>query len=287
MAKISSEQYGELNEFGVQSRGGGGPFIKVFITGEPRENQTPGKMQAMVNFDEGQYLINEKDEVYFIPLFIKKIREKYVQGNNDWANLVYFSWSPDNDTDYPEGAKVAYIFAGVALDENLKPIPDPNEEDRSAFIYFKNSGVKMGGAIDFVDKIHKVSQDLDQLSDDPKFEESVVTPRRFIVKASVTTQKTDYGNKYVFQYDLHKQLPDEKVVGSKDEDGIMQKSKKWVEPFRTQFNQEELAEQKKQSTGSTQDSVPFDDGNSSDSNDSQENKNLVDQSDFKDLEIGI
>ncbi len=285
MAQIDSQQYGELADYSIATRSGGGPFTKVFITGISRENQTAGLMQAAIDLENQQYLLNEKQQVFFIPLFLKKVARKLVSDGNR-VQQEYFSWDPDNDPNMPEGTKQEYIFAGVLLDDQLKPAPDPDGEDHSALIYFQNNGIKMSSAIDFIDKIRQTGSGMNQLSDNEEFEYSVVTPRRFIIKTTVGTRSSNYGEKYVFEYELYKQLPDDLVVGSDQKEGIMQQSKKWVKPFRKQFDEGELSgKQQVPSSGpSQQGQVPFSEEENSEQNDSQ---NLVDSSDFDEIDLGI
>lgn len=242
MAKIQSSEYGELTEFSFGAGRSKGPFLAVSICGKPREGQTPGTMQCLKpdkefeSTSKDKFLFSEQKELYFIIMFMRRVRAKYEKiGNKDYDTCTYFRWSPDNkDENYPDGAKIEVIFAGALLDENLKPIMDPIEPDRAAFIYFKNKGTKCGPAFDFIKEIEKRTEQLEHLSDNLEFEKAVVTPRRFITKVSVSIYKhPDYGGMYVFNYSLFKQLPDDKV---KD---IMDRSKKWKEVFEKQFNIEQ------------------------------------------------
>lgn len=237
MPAINSSDYNEL--YGASSVTGSkeaGPFVTVFITGQPREGQTPGTLSSIYSkmWDQAgdeKYLVHNATAVHFIPMFIKKIRKLVVKENGRDV-LKYFAWDPDAEPNYPEGAKVEFIFAGALLDENCKPVKDKLDPERTAFVAFRNNGQKCGGAIDYLNALNKAGEGVEPLSDDPNFETTVVLPRRFICKATMAVgQKNSHGNTpYVFKYEVGGQVPDKSVLG------IMEKSKKWLEPFETQYN---------------------------------------------------
>jgi len=236
---ISSKQYGDLYE--GSDVGGSrekGPFVKVFITGTPREGQTPGTMSAIYSqkWDEAgdeKYLIHNATEVKFIPMFIKKVREKYEKDpQTQRSNLTWFSFNPEKEENTPDGAKMVYLFAGVLLDKNMKPIPDKLEPERTAFIFFKCNGSKFGPAIDYVNSLNKQGENLEPLSDDPNFEKAIVLPRRFICNVKVKIGDVNsYGNRpYLHDFEVGSQLPDNTV------EQLMDRCQKWWEPFKTQFD---------------------------------------------------
>lgn len=240
MTKIASTEYENLKDF---SATGGqkvkGPFLNVSICGKPRKGQTPGTMQCLnpgKDYDgpdtPDKYLFSEMKEIYVILMFLRRIRCKYekLQGR-DYESLTYFCWNPSDKENYPENAKIEWIFAGALMDENLKVIMDPIDQERAAFVYFRNKGVKCGKAFEFINLLEKKTSDLEHLSDNVEFEKYVVTPRRFITKASVSVyQHPEYGGMYVNDFSLYKQLPDDKVVD------IMKRSQKWLQAFEKQFN---------------------------------------------------
>jgi len=242
MALINKSNYTVLS--GVSTEGGGekGPFNKVFLCGEPREEQEVGKLNAFYDYNNPdinqKYLFRNKTEVFFVPMFVKKIRELRLQNPNDKNRytLVYFSWDPDSDVNPPSDAKCAFIIAGALLDENLKPVADRKDPTRTTFIYFKCDGVKVGGYIDYSNELNKKAQTINPLSDDKDFERNVVLPRRFITKATMMTAKTDHGTKYVFKFEPFKLLSDDSIIGKDGKEGLMDRCVKWVDPFKQQFN---------------------------------------------------
>lgn len=238
---ISSKEYGDLYEGSDVGRGREpGPFVKVFITGQPRPGQTPGTMSSIYSQkwdEEGEdkYLIHDENEVYFLPMFIKRVREKWEDQGEKRRSLTWFSFNPDKDPrDVPDGAKYVYLLAGALLDENMKPVKDKLEPERTAFVFFKCAGSKFGGAMNYVDALHKKGESLEPLSDDKSFEKEIVLPRRFICKAMVEVgEENSYGNTpYLFKFEIGNKIPDKSVKE------LMEKCLKWWEPFKKQFDME-------------------------------------------------
>lgn len=235
--KIDASQYTDLVQTSdLTETKEPGPFIKVFITGQPREGQTPGTMSAIYpqrwnDAGDDKYLIKNESSVYFIPMFLKKVRE-VKEKQNGQTQLVWFSYNPDSDDNYPENAKIAYIFAGALLDSDLKPIKDKIEPERTAFVYFKNEGSKVGEAFEYINKLQEAASELAPLSDDPDIEKKVITPKRFICEVITKLgNKNKYGNTpYIFEYNTKKQIPDNTV---KD---ILDRSQKWLTEFNKQFD---------------------------------------------------
>jgi hypothetical protein len=238
--KIDANEYGNLKDFSASSTAREkGPFLNVSICGKPRKGQTVGTMQCLnpgKSYDSpdgpDKYLFVEKKLIYVILMFLRRVRCKYEKRpGKEYESLTYFCWNPTEKDSYPQDAKIEWVFAGAVMDENLKVIMDPVEQERAAFVYFRNKGVKCGKAFEFINTIGKKSEDLQPLSNDAEFEKNVVTPRRFITEVTIDIFKhPEYGGMYVFNYNLFKQLPDEKV---KD---IMDRSKNWVAAFEKQFN---------------------------------------------------
>lgn len=286
-SKIKSGEYGKLSGYSssVMSQETG-PFTSVFISGEQRDDQDIRKMHCIRNGMweskdiEEKYIFRNKTQVNFIIMFLKKIRlaETSVNGRN---TITYFSWNPDQD-EYPPNAKCQYIFGGALLDENFKPIHSKEEPTRAELIYFRNKGTKVGNAVQYLSKLSEASQDLEDLSDDPEFEQMVVTPRRFITQVTIGSVKTDYGNKDVFVYTPIKQLPDTTVIGTDDKEGIMQRCMNWVDAFDQQFNLEKRVSNNSNTHSSKPDDsqVTFDDSNeNTESNDADDT--------IDDLDLGI
>jgi len=246
MAKIVAAENQELT--GVSGSGGTakGIFYNVFISGVKRGPQragclhclNPGKDLTSKEDPSTKFLLFNKDEVYFILMFVKKIRCKREKvAGKDYERMTYFCWDPSQDEKYPEGSKIEYIFAGalVDIDDNgkIKSIPDPDEPDRNVFVYMRNNGTKCGKAFEFIDTIREKTSELEPLSDgDDEFESTVITPRRFITKITVDTVENATYNSVinVYNYELFKQLPDEMVID------IVERSKKWLPKFKEQFD---------------------------------------------------
>ena len=239
MAKVNSSEVGDLKDnsaSGVQRAKG--PFLSVSICGKPRKGQTVGTMQCLKpgkTFDSPEadrFLFSEKKQVCFITMFMRRLRCKYERlAGKDYDSLTYFCWNPSDKESFPAGAKIEWVFAGILMDDNYKPVMDPVETDRAAFIYFRNKGSKCGKAFDFINVLEKKTGELIPLSDNPDTEKYIVTPRRFVTKASVGIyQHPTYGGQYIFEYSLDKQLPDDTAVD------IIKKSQKWLPSFESQFN---------------------------------------------------
>jgi hypothetical protein len=230
MALLNSKKYEKLNDYGAGTQASRPQtFRKIFISGEPREGQKVGHMHCLHDFDKNEYIIQNAESINFIPMFIKQVREGYDNPQAKNRKLIYFSLNPREDTDYPETAKCNYIFAGAALDSNMKPYPRKDDPTKTALVHFKCDGIKMGGAIDYLKAISEATSKLPPISDDPEFEKATVSWRRFIVNVTVGTAKSDYGNKYVFVFTPSKQLPDEKVVSFMDQSETL--TKQFLEQF--------------------------------------------------------
>ncbi len=286
---IDTSKYKNLGNYGVASREkkSSGPFLVCFITGEPRDNQSVGKMQVMTNLDNGIYIVNNKDSVNFVTMYITKWREKNVSGGpNSWDKTVCFGWGGDAGVESSSGklcpisaerpsahggwcsdCKFVYLIAGLYLDDNMKPVEynvdpsDPTSEKRKAMIYFKCQGVRYSNAMDYVTKLSDLGKDLKPLSDDPAFEAAVITPKRFITTAKVGLKKTDHGTKYVFDFAASKQIPDQLALK------ILDLSNDQMTKFEDQFNKTESikgttsgsgAGNQQQAVNTTQ--LSFDDG---------------------------
>jgi hypothetical protein len=233
---IKAEEYGHLAETSIATRKESGPFISCFISGQERDEQQLHKLHSIWPgmFDsrdvDEKYVFRNEDEVSFIVLFIHKYRAAYTKlGDRD--KLTYFSADPDSDPNYPPEARCYYVIAGAAVNSAGKPILDKTDPERAALIFFKCNGLKVGPVIEFLNQISERAKELDNLSDGTDaFEESVITPRRFITKVTRNSVDSDYGKKSVFGFSLDKKLPDKSV------ESIVQKASKWQDPFKLQFD---------------------------------------------------
>jgi hypothetical protein len=240
-ALLNSESYGKLaGASATANTRQPGKFMAVFITGEPREGQKQGQLQVMYDFDGGKYILNNVDEVLFIPYFIKRYWEKYVKASGrtgEYDKLVAFGWN-DDVPKIDDTCKYSYTIAGLLLDPKTKkamPLPEDVKDSGMkkgdpALIHFKCGGVKFNGAMKLIDEFAKKSKELQPLSDNPEFEKSVVTPRRYIVKATVGIQETAHGNKNVFNFSLVTGLPDKAV------EQVMQSAMTLLPEFEKQFD---------------------------------------------------
>ena len=221
MAILNSGSYAGLNSVsaGTETRAPG-KFKKVFITGAVRKGQEFGKMQVMSEVsDTGDYLVHNATEVYFIPYFIKRFWEKTVsvkgKDGSDYDKLVAFSWD-DKAPKLDDQCKFQYLIAGPVLDPTTKKAMTYQKDYENAgiktgdpiLIYFKCGGIRFNSAMAYLDALSKKGKDLVAMSDSPEFEKNVVTPKRFISQATVTTTKSDYGDKQVNTFTPMIQLPD-------------------------------------------------------------------------------
>ena len=243
MAFLNSGSYtGLSNVSSSVSTKAPGKFKSVFITGAVRKDQDFGTIQVMTSVDEtGEYLVHNAKEIYFIPYFIKRFWEKYTKAKNqkgeDYDKLVAMSWD-DKVPKIDDSCKFTYLISGPVLDPATKKIMTYTKDYEASgikagdpiLISFKCAGMKFNGAMTYLDTIAKKGKELTPLSESPEFEKNVVTPKRFISKASVSTAKSDYGDKLVFVFELAQQLPDAAV------EKILQSAKNAQEVFETQYD---------------------------------------------------
>jgi len=238
---INSAAYGDLAKVSASaSTRKPGKFFSVFITGEPRPEQEMGKLQCMTKIEGGEYLIRNSTSIYFIPYFVKRVWEKYVKApgkTGEYDKLVAFGW----DEDVPkidDTCKFSYTIAGLLLDPGTKKAQVHSKDIEDAgiklgdpvLIFYKCGGIKFNGAMKFIDAIATKAKGLPPLSDNPEFEKKVVAPRRFICKAEVGIESSDYGNKNVFQFEIGQTLPDKAV------EQVMNSAMGLMPEFERQFN---------------------------------------------------
>jgi hypothetical protein len=233
---IDAEKYGSLANYSSQAGKESGPFQKVFISGQQREDQDIRKMHVIATgkWDSKdiseKYVLNNADIVNFIIMFIKKVRVKKENLGRGYDEVTYYSYDPDNEPNYPAGAKCQYIFAGALLDSEFKPVKSKQDPEKTELIYFENSGMRVGPAVEYLGALTKAANELEPLSNDPTFEKNCVTPRRFITQVKIGSRKSDYGMKDVYEYTPIKNLPDANC------EAIMDRCLKWVDPFDGQFD---------------------------------------------------
>jgi len=241
MSLLNASDFSDLA--GVSASGGSkkpGKFFNVFITGQRRDGQQPGTYQCMKAFDSKDYFVNNANEVHFIPLYVKRYWTKYQDTKNQkgetYSRLIAFGW--DEKTPKAEGAKYEYLVAGYLFDAEKKGIakhtsdyPEADiKKDDPIMIYFKCAGVKCGCGVDLVSRIADKAKTLSPISDNPQFEKDVVSIRRFIVKAGISTRETNYGTRDIFDFQPIQNLPDNSCVK------IIEDSKKHLADFEYQFN---------------------------------------------------
>lgn len=262
MSLINSEDYSDISGASnntykkIAKR-----FTNIFITGEMRDNQSIGKMQCMSDFDNEKYILNNVDQVNFLPLYVKRIWEKHedVPGQK-WSKLVAFSWDP-NRPKIDDKCKFSYIIAGCLLDENMKTMewqedqPDNGiKKGDKILIYFKCSGTKYGNAMKFENDIEEKCRTLQPLSTDPAFERDKIYARRHVCKAKIGTVDTSHGKKMVFEFSLDKELPVEMVKK------VLDFVKEFDSKFDEQFDKtESLNQQSNTNTATTYEHSTFDD----------------------------
>ena len=242
MALINSSNYSGLE--GVSSgvtQKKPGKFFNVFITGKRRDGQQPGTYQCQAGFGSGDYFINNANEVYFIPLFIKRYWTKYQKAQNQqgetYDRLVGFGWK-DGDNKPDSSCKYEYIIAGYLWDndskaivKHKKDIPD-NEiaQGENVLIYFRCKGIKCSSAFDFLTRVNDKAKGLQPLSDNPRFEQVVINPRRFLIEAKISSRETQFGSSDSFDFYPITALSPEMVQK------LLEQADKLVKDFDYQFD---------------------------------------------------
>lgn len=252
MALLNADDFGELAGVSVsQSVRKPGKFFNVSICGKRRGDQKPGTYQCQKSFDDNaEYFVHNENSVKFIPLYIKRIWTKYVtartQQGQEYQKLVGFGW--DEKTSKPEGAKVEYIVAGYLVGEQgvMKHATDMDDREIKAgdpvLVYFKCQGLKCGSAFDLINRCVDEASKLPPLSNNPTFEKNVVSIRRFVIEADITSKDSSHGAFDVFDFKVFKHLPDEVVAK------IIEESKKYMPDFEYQFNKTDSLHDKNQPT---------------------------------------
>ncbi len=234
MSLLNSSTYKSIAGYGLSSSSNRPQiFKKVFISDQQRMFQEPRKLQSIADWNaktaEEKFVFLNKDIIHVIPIFLKQITEGYELRNKN-NTLTYFNWNPTSDENRPPHARCTYIFACAAFDENMRPIPRPGDPSKPALVYFKPTGVKMNNMIQYLNGIQDRVKDLPPLSDNPDFEKSEVSFRRFMVKVSLGSADTSHGPKQVFVFDPVKEIKSETVKSILDQCASMK------DEFDKQFN---------------------------------------------------
>lgn len=244
MALLNADKYKNLAEMsaGASTRKPG-KFFSAFICGEMRDKQRPGTYQCMKNFDEDTYFVNNANEIYFLPLYIKRYWTKYVDmvspTGNKYPKLVAFGWK--DNIPKCEGAKYEYVIAGYLYDAATKQVvkhdvdmPDAgiNAGDK-VMIFFRCAGVKCGSGMDLINRMSEKEKTLpadQKIVDDnaPANFKALAAQHHYLVKAGIGSRKTNFGNRMVFDFYPETVLP-EKVVASLLDD---------AERLRTDFEEQ-------------------------------------------------
>lgn len=256
---LNSQNYSGLaNVSSAQTKRYQGKFFPIFITGEMREGQDIGKLQCMSEIGGSDYLYHNSSEIFFIPLYIKRVWEKYIEAKNNkgekYDQLVAFGgWEDEQKID--DQCRYVYYIAGLGLDSETKKVKvhekdlENNEIKKGdkVLIYFRCAATKYQGAMNLVDELSKKSKDIPPLSDNPEFEKNIVTPRRFIVKTTVASYKTEnWGNKAVFKFDPATMISDKMV------ETIMNLSVELLPDFEKQFKTNKESQIRTKSSNSSE-----------------------------------
>jgi len=248
MALIKSAGYDGLSELSTDTASRKpGKFFNVFICGELRKDektgttQKPGTMQCTTAFTGGDFLINNQDEVWFIPLFIKKYWARYqtVKDNNgkDYERLIEFSWDEKAAKTSPD-CKFEYVVAGYLWNTETKSIvkhPKALEENGiaegdSVMVFFKCAKTRCGCGMDLLNRIADKAKALPPLSDNPEFERTVVAIRRFLIKTTIVIKPTAHRSVAVYDF-----VPTT-LLGDKTVADIIEKANALTKDFEYQFN---------------------------------------------------
>lgn len=123
------------------------------------------------------------------------------------------------------------IVAGVYCDENGQPFL--NDEKKPEFIFIRGKGMKFKNVSDY---IHEFTQlEMENFFDDDSeaarnFEKMVVNNKRFVTNVGVTTENSNFGQKYVFSMEKGTKLEPETT------EKILSLSKKTLEDFNEKFD---------------------------------------------------
>lgn len=257
MALINADSFGNLAAVSVSANNIKIPtkFFNVCISGKRRGKMNQGYLQCPVTFNDngqGDFFVLNADNVYFLPLYIKKYWVKYskVTGKdgNTFDAPVAMGW--DDNVPKIDGAKTEYIIAGYLWDPEKKNIvkhtKDLEDNEIKAgepvLVYFRCKGTKCNCAYELVHRVNEAAKNLNPLSDNPTFEQNVINPRRFMIKTSIVQKDSNYGPVDIFDFSVDQTLPDDLV--SKILDAA---NNKFLEDFNKQFDKSKVLTNKSSS----------------------------------------
>ena len=156
-----------------------------------------------------------------------------------------------------DDAKTEYIISGYLWDENTNSIVKHTEdmEDNNivagepVLIYFRCKGTKCNCAWNFIKRVNDLAKNLNlkPLSDNPTFEQNIINPRRFLVKAAITQSDPIHNRRFnIFDFNPEKKLPDDLVVKIVDA-----AQNKYMDDFNKQFDKTKSVSQQKNSSESS------------------------------------
>ena len=262
MSLINSSSFGNLADVSVSINNIKIPtkFFNVSISGKRRGKMNQGYLQCPVKFDDGgtgDFFVLNADNVYFLPLYIKKYWAKYTKttgkDGSTYDQLVEFGWK--DNTEKPQGAKTEYIIAGILLNPESKGVVTHTKdlEDNNikagdpVLIYFRCKGTKCNCAYEYVKRVNDAAKNLTPLSDNPTFEQTAINPRRFMIRTSIAQRESSYGPVDVFDFNIEKELSADNV----------QKLLNWAQntylkDFDTQFDKSDYVKNIKQHNESSE-----------------------------------
>lgn len=250
-------EYQDLAETGVSGAGKkqldpkDEKFKSLYIAGIARDDETtgvkttPGMLQIrgftnnlkeahMIITHVKNVLVNEKKDE-FNPQQTKVVCFSYQSGPRPWYGTSGKMCGQNRNErlgdDFCKSCRSQIIVAGIYCDQDGQPIL--NDEGKPELVFIRGKGMKFKNVSDY---IYELSQlELDPFFDDDseearKFEKMVVNHKRFVTKATVGTESSKYGDKYVYNLEKGQQLDNQTV------EKILALSKKTLEDFNDKFD---------------------------------------------------
>lgn len=264
MALINASGYGELSKMTLSTKQQKKPgkFFPVSIAGKRRGKINAGYYQCVRDDENEKFFILNESEVYFLPLYIKRYWVKYSKAKradgSEYELPCAFGWE-DNAKKPDDTCKYEYKVAGYLYDNEKGCIRKHEEDyeeagikaDDPVMIYFLCKGTRCSCAYQLIKSISEKAKDLPPLSDNPTFEQNVVSPRRFLIKAGIQSRQFQFGPNHqtssvdIFDFQLVKTIPDDNVQQ------LLEASNKWLKDFNEQFDKtQEIADYSKPQTNS-------------------------------------
>ena len=231
MVLISSKDFPKSSKINLNNQTRNLLFKKVFFN-STIDDQDYDALQCYWDTSEGyQYVFKDKKHIHFLPLILKPIEtvshlEKVGQNakyETEVIDKLIYDPIPGQKSD--PNAKISYIFAGVYLDDNFKPVLRPDDSGKSALIWFHLRRFQMQAYFELIQNVKKYIDEhkLEPLSDDPDFENNFLCYKRFIYKVSLKKKKSNIGNVLnLLNFEIVKQIKDEQVLALvKQAEGLM------------------------------------------------------------------